>query len=112
MKRNEIVIDCRVLKLGALRHTPAGMPAIDLVLAHRSVQVEAGRRRQVQCELDAVMLGDAAVGATRLGRNQALRVNGFLARRSAGNRHLVLHVIGAQAIDDDDEPNSALRRRK
>jgi primosomal replication protein N len=54
----------------------------------------------VRCELDAVALGAAAVSAARLRRNQPLRVNGFLARRSVSNRQLVLHVIAAEAIDD------------
>ena len=100
MKRNEVVIDGCLLRLGALRHTPAGTPAIDLLISHSSVQSEAGSRRQVQCELEAVALGEAALGASRLKRNQQLRITGFLARRSLGNRQLVLHVTSAETIGD------------
>ena len=102
MSRNEVVIDGRLLKLGALRRTPGGTPAIDLRISHDSVQSEAGRRRQVRCEVDAVALGEAAVSAATLRRNQPLRVNGFLARRSVSNRQLVLHVVASRAIDDTD----------
>ena len=111
MSRNEVVIDGRLLKLGALRRTPAGVPAIDLLISHNSMQTEAGSRRQVRCELDAVALGEAAVSAARLRRNQPLRVNGFLARRSMNNRQLVLHVIASEAIDDvEARPDHESRR--
>ena len=102
MQLNRIVIDGRVLKLGPLRHTPAGTPAIDLMISHRSTQGEAGRLRQVQCELDAVALGPAAVGVSKLRRDQQLRLSGFLARRSASNRGLVLHVTATEPIEDVD----------
>ena len=111
VSRNEVVIDGRLLKLGALRRTPAGVPAIDLLISHNSMQTEAGSRRQVRCELDAVALGEAAVSAARLRRNQPLRVNGFLARRSMNNRQLVLHVIASEAIDDvEARPDHESRR--
>ncbi len=114
MKRNELVIDGRLLKLGALRRTPGGTPAIDFLITHDSVQNEAGASRQVRCELDVVALGAAAVSAAKLKRNQQLRVSGFLARRSVTNRQLVLHVIGTEAIDEsgnlqDQEAHRALR---
>ncbi len=111
MNRNQIVIDGRLSKLSALRHTPAGTPAIDLMIVHNSVQREAGRPRQVQCELEAVALGEAAVSASKLKRNQELRVSGFLARRSAGDRQLVLHVIGTETIEDSHSKQTQEPRR-
>ena len=45
MKRNEVVIDGRLLKRSALRYTPAGIPVVDLLLGHISNQIEAGGRR-------------------------------------------------------------------
>jgi primosomal replication protein N len=78
VKRNEVVID-GVAETGRAASHSGGIPAIDLLISHNSVQSEAGGRRQVRCELDAVALGAAAVSAARLRRNQPLRVNGFLA---------------------------------
>ena len=103
MKRNEVVIDGRLLKRSVLRYTPAGIPAVDLLIGHSSIQSEAGGRREVRCEIEAVALGDMAlkVGTAKL--NRSLRVGGFLAQRSLGNRRLVLHVVSVDSIASDKE---------
>ncbi len=103
MKRNEVVIDGRVLKRGALRHTPAGIPAIELAIGHRSIQREAGREREARCEIDAVAFGDLAVSIGTLKTNQPWRVSGFLAQSRVGNRKLVLHVVSADVAGGEQE---------
>jgi primosomal replication protein N len=90
--RNEAVIDGRLLKRSALRYTPAGIPVVDFVLAHGSVQNEAGARRKVQCDVDAVAIGELAVKIGGMKVNQPLQVTGFLARNSVGNSKLTLHA--------------------
>ena len=97
--RNETVIGGRLLKRGAVRYTPAGIPVVDFVIAHSSVQSEAGARRKVQCDVDAVAVGAMAVvlGETKL--NQALQVTGFLARNSIGNRKLTLRAVRVEPVD-------------
>ena len=70
MKRNEVVIDGRLLKRSVLRYTPAGTPAVDLLIGHRSIQNEAGSRREARCEIEAVALGDMAL---KLGTADAIR---------------------------------------
>ena len=99
MKRNEVVIDGRLLKRGALRYTPAGTPVIDLLLAHRSLQIEAGGRREARCEIAAVAIGELALRLSAAKMNQPLQISGFLAQNSIGNRRLVLHAVDAQPID-------------
>jgi primosomal replication protein N len=98
VKRNQVVIDGRVARLGVLRRTPAGTPAIDMLIAHASTQQEAGHERQVHCELSVVALGDAALEAAKFKREQNLRIKGFLARRRLHTRELVLHMTAAKAI--------------
>ena len=98
MKRNEVVLDGRLLKRSVLRYTPAGTPAVDALIGHRSLQIEAGSQREARCEIEAVALGEVAVRLGTLKLNQPLRVSGFLAQRSLGDRKLVLHLASAEPI--------------
>ena len=97
MKRNEVVIDGHLLKRSALRYTPAGTPVIDLLFTHRSLQVEAGSRREARCEIAAVAIGELAVRLSAAKINQPLQISGFLAQYSIGNRRLV-HAVDAALI--------------
>ena len=99
MKRNEVVIDGRLLKRSALRYTPAGIPVIDLLLAHRSLQVEAGSQREARCEIAAVAIGELAVRLSAARINQPLQISGFLAQHTIGNRRIVLHAVDAEPIN-------------
>ncbi len=99
MKRNEVVIDGHLLKRGTLRHTPAGIPALNLLIGHKSIQIEAGGRREARCEVDAVVIGELAVTLSRQKLNQPLQFNGFLTRHSVKDRRLVLQVVNAELID-------------
>lgn len=103
MKRNEVVIDGRLLKRSALRYTPAGIPAVDALIGHSSMQNEAGSQRAARCEIEAVALGDAAVELNTLKLNRPLQVGGFLARRSVSDRRLVLHIVSAKPLNAGDQ---------
>jgi len=96
--RNEAVIGGRLLKRGALRYTPAGIPILDFVIAHNSVQSEAGARRKVQCDVDVVAVGELAVRIEATKINQPLQVAGFLARNSVGNRKLMLRAVRVEPV--------------
>ena len=63
---NRLAIDATLATRDALRHTPAGVPAIDAVLMHRSEQREAGGSRRVECEIAAVAFGGIAETIARL----------------------------------------------
>jgi primosomal replication protein N len=96
VKRNEVVIDGLLLKRGTLRHTPAGIPALNLLIGHQSIQIEAGGRREARCEVDAVAIGELAVTLSQHKLNQPLRFSGFLNRHSVKDRRLVLQVVKAE----------------
>ncbi|HLP99388.1 MAG TPA: primosomal replication protein N [Sideroxyarcus sp.] len=101
MSSNRCVIDGVVAELEGLRYTPAGLARVAFKLRHSSMQQEAGMQRQVQCEVPALALGEAAQQASRLQTGQQVRAEGFLAQRSLKIAQLVLHVdnvieIGAQ----------------
>jgi primosomal replication protein N len=95
VKRNQVVIDGRLLKRATLRHTPAGIPVIDLVIDHRSMQTEAGGQREARCEVEALAIGELAVRLSTQKLNQPLQIKGFLTQHSVKDRRLVLHVTDA-----------------
>lgn len=91
-----------VLERGALRHTPAGIPAIEFRLLHQSEQTEVGTQRKVECEMPCIALGPVAnlIAALKPGESmESVRVGGFLAARSLKVRSPVLHVTTIEFIE-------------
>ena len=82
--------------LEPIRYTPAGIPLLSFVLQHASEQIEAGLKRKVECEVNAVALGDIAKQNIQLG--SCVKAKGFLAKRSAKSTHLVLHIEKLELI--------------
>ena len=79
-----------VVHIEPIRYTPAGIPLLSFVLQHASEQIEAGLKRKVECEVNAVALGNIAKQNIQLGAY--VKAKGFLAKRSAKSTQLVLHI--------------------
>ncbi len=79
-----------------LRYTPAGIPLLSVVLRHVSEQAEAGMKRRVECEVNAVVLGDLALSGLKSGAQ--IIAHGFLARRSLKSTQLVMHINEIKSI--------------
>jgi primosomal replication protein N len=62
------------------------------VIEHQSEQVEAGGSRRVECEIQAIGLGDTARWLQAATPGVAVRVTGFLAAKSQHSKQLRLHV--------------------
>lgn|GEM_PF-51287 len=77
---------------GRLRYTPAGVPAIEFRIVHRSEQIEAGASRRVECEVACVALGPTALLLKEAAPGCAVAVSGFLAARSMKQKTPVLHA--------------------
>ncbi len=92
MSCNRFVIDGQLTELDDLRYTPAGIERIEMKIRHASMQQEAGAPRQVQCEVSALALGEAARQAAKLQVGQRVTVKGFLAQRSLRSMQLVMHI--------------------
>ena len=90
-----------MIELGALRHTPAGVPAIEFKLRHESELTEAGTQRQVSAEIPAIAFDAQArlLAGTRLER--ALDVEGFLCAKSRRSKKLVLHATRIEFIEGE-----------
>ena len=87
---NKLVLSAEVVQIEPLRYTPAGIPLLSVVLRHVSEQVEAGMKRKVECEVNAVALGDIALIGLKTGTH--ILATGFLAKRSLKSTQLVMHI--------------------
>jgi primosomal replication protein N len=93
---NSVTLAGEITAIEPMRHTPAGLPLLNLRLTHRSVQAEAGIQRQTEFEVGAVAIGDIAVAASKFQMGDTVTVQGFLAaRRRMGAQigtQLTLHL--------------------
>ena len=67
---NRLVLTAMLTQRGVVRYTPAGLPALDLVLRHESEVSEDGQPRKVSMDIKAVAIGQGItrqVGALKLG---------------------------------------------
>ena len=55
---NRLVLQAQLLERAALRYTPAGLPALDLVLKHESEVSEDFHPRKVSLEMRSVAIGE------------------------------------------------------
>jgi primosomal replication protein N len=94
---NQLVLSARIAEAGALRYTPAGVPALDLRLEHESEVSEAGQPRQVSMAIRAVAFGSTAETLGRQSIGSSWKFTGFLATPRNG-KHPVLHVQEFQQI--------------
>ena len=98
MSCNETAICGKIVEIGCLRYTPAGIAVTEFKISHVSRQIEAGKPRQVECEIAAVALGQMAETISGIATGSAVKLAGFLARKSRMSMQLVLHVNSIDSI--------------
>lgn len=89
---NQFSLQARILEMGALRHTPAGLPVLDLILTHESEVIEAGLPRRVEMTIPAKAVGQWGQKLASLPLGAEMRVRGFLAPTRKNSSRLVLHI--------------------
>jgi primosomal replication protein N len=99
----------RLLELGALRYTPAGVAAVEFRLAHDSEQHEAGGQRKIQAEIGAIAFETQAKLLTGRPLGSAVKVQGFLSAKSKRSKKLVLHVTQIEFIEGEQNAAAAQR---
>jgi primosomal replication protein N len=93
---NKLALSGVVVALEPIRYTPAGLPLLSFVVRHVSEVIEAGMKRKIECEVNAIAMGDLAKSNIQEGAN--INVAGFLAKRSAKSTQLVLHIQKMEII--------------
>jgi primosomal replication protein N len=96
---NAITLTGELTAIEPLRYTPAGVPLASFKVLHRSQQLEAGIRRQVECELSGIAMGDVALGVSKLRPGQVVRTTGFLNRKNRMSNQLLLHATAMDRMD-------------
>ena len=81
----------RIAEVKVLRHTPAGLPALDFSLEHESEIEEEGRMRSVKAKVRALAFGTVAERIVSQPIGSQYLFKGFLASPGSSQR-LVLHV--------------------
>jgi primosomal replication protein N len=92
---NRTVLSATLLERKALRYTPAGLPALNVVLQHEGQVSEDGQPRKISLEIRAVGIGEVTrtLAALALGTNSLYA--GFLAPARNG-RGLILHITSVE----------------
>ena len=99
MPLNRVELSGRLLELGSVRHTPAGVAALEFKLAHESEQAEAGSNRKVEAEIGAIAFETEArlIAGRPLGSE--VKLHGFLSAKSKRSKKLVLHVTKIEFVE-------------
>jgi primosomal replication protein N len=98
---NRLVLSAQLVERAAVRYTPAGLPALDLVLEHASEVSEDGTTRRVSLEIKAVAIGEITRQLVAFAVGSQAQFAGFLAQARNG-RGVVFHVT---AIAATEHPN-------
>jgi primosomal replication protein N len=88
---NRLVLTAQLVERGALRYTPAGLPALDLSLKHESAVMQDGKPRQVWFEIKARAIGEITQRVARVEMGSTHGFAGFLGSQRNG-RGVVFHV--------------------
>jgi len=80
-----------IAEQAALRYTPAGLPALDVILEHASEVQEAGQNRKVQLKIRALAIGSIAERLVKQAVGSVWTFKGFLATPRQG-KSVVLHI--------------------
>lgn len=97
--RNRLIISGSIVEVAPLRHTPAGVPVLNLRIGHASEQIEAGLPRQVDVEVAAVALGQTALLLSGAKPGERASFTGFLAAKSVKAKQPVLHVTEIEFLE-------------
>lgn len=76
---NQLALTACIAQVQALRYTPAGLPALNLLLEHQSVVEQAGGKRQVSASIKAVAVGELAQILAAQAIGSSGQFSGFLA---------------------------------
>ena len=88
---NLLQLSAVVVQVQSLRYTPAGIPAVNLVLEHESTVIELDTPRAVKLQIRAVAFGTLAETLSRQSLEMAGRFQGFMANARNG-KGVVFHI--------------------
>ena len=93
---NRLVLTAQLVERGALRYTPAGLPALDLALKHESQVTQDGQPRQVWFEIKGRAIGAITQRVAHLDLGSTHGFAGFLGSQRNG-KGVVFHITELDA---------------
>ena len=100
---NRLILSATLVQRSALRYTPAGLPALDLSLAHESTVSEDCQPRKVSMEMRAVGIGGVTQPLAALALGQGGTFAGFVTSARNG-RGLLFHITSIDAAAAIEAP--------
>jgi primosomal replication protein N len=94
---NQLVLVGRIAEIGAMRHTPVGIPAVDMVLEHESEVQQAYQPRKIRATVKAVAFGAVAEGLLRQEMGSVWCFKGFVST-ARNSKRVVFHIQDFQPI--------------
>ena len=88
---NRLLLSAQIVQVNPLRYTPAGLPALDLVLEHESEQLDNGHLRQVKVSVKALAFGTWAETLAKASLEDRWTFSGFLGM-SRNGKGVVFHI--------------------
>jgi primosomal replication protein N len=82
-----------------LRFTPAGVPVVEFKLDHESEQDEAGSKRVIKAEINAVAFEAQARLVAKARPGSEVKLEGFLGAKSKRSKKIVLHVTNIEFME-------------
>jgi primosomal replication protein N len=102
---NRLVLSAQLVERGAVRYTPAGLPAIDCKLQHGSTVTEDGQPRQISLEIKALAIGALSRQLGVLALGSSAQFGGFLGMTRNG-RGLLFHITELTPDPPDSTPGT------
>jgi len=75
------------------------VPVVECLVGHQSEQIEAGSTRRVECEIQAIGLGETAKWLQAATPGAQVHMTGFLAAKSQHSKQLRLHVTKIEFVE-------------
>lgn len=88
---NRWMLDATLAERGAMRYTPAGVPALDLSLKHESSVMESGHPRKISVEIRALVLGELTHKLSTMEIGTTCGFAGFIGSQRNG-KGVLFHV--------------------
>jgi primosomal replication protein N len=96
---NRVVLSACIVQRDAMRYTPAGLPVVDVRLAHESQRQQQGQTRKISMEMHATALGDLATTLMHTTVGSAGDFEGFLVKQRNG-RGVMLQIESYRPTPD------------
>ena len=103
--QNIVKLTARIAEASPLRYTPAGIPALNLVLEHASEVEEGGVTRQVKLTVRAVVFGALAETSAKSELGKLQLFTGFLINART-SKSIVFHIQDITSIRHNELPIS------